>query len=176
MQKLVIQTQYRENYAAHNEDFVPGVSEDHWKFKGGTTYVVPNFKDFSSVNEVVANLEKLICFSTPASEEYVLSWDVVPHTEKVCESWESPIQISIESFSGKTTALKVNDNRKDGWMRSEILEQTESWTMMKESERKDYRATFLMNDGDIVEGQSGLKEWFETAESAFGIKYLKETA
>ena len=33
--KLVINTQYRENYAAHNEDFVPGVSQDYWKFKGG---------------------------------------------------------------------------------------------------------------------------------------------
>lgn len=159
MQKLVIHTQYRENYAAHNEDFVPGVSEDHWKFKGGTTYVVPNFKDFSSVQEVVANLEKLICYSNPASEEYILSWDVVPHAEKVCEDWESPVQISIESFSGKTTALRVIDNRVDGWMRKEILEQVESWTMMNESERKDYRTTFLMDDGDIVEGQAGLREW-----------------
>lgn len=32
--KLIINTQYCENYAAHNEDFVPGKSEDYWKFKG----------------------------------------------------------------------------------------------------------------------------------------------
>ena len=44
-------------------------------------------------------------------------------------------------------------------MRKEILEQTESWTMMNESERKDYRTTFLMDDGDIVEGQACLREW-----------------
>ena len=31
--------------------------------------------------------------------------------------------------------------------------------MMNESERKDYRTTFLMEDGDIVEGQAGLREW-----------------
>ena len=166
MQKLVIQTQYRENYAAHNEDFVPGVSEDHWKFKGGTTYVVPNFKDFSSVQEVVANLEKLICYKNPASEEYILSWSSVPHAEKVCEDWESPVQISIESFSGKTTALRVIDNRVDGWMRKEILEKTESWTLMNESERKDYKAEFLMEDGDIVTGDSGLREWFNSQEAA----------
>ena len=40
--KLVINTQHRENYAAHNEDFVPGVSQDYWKFKGGSTFVVNN--------------------------------------------------------------------------------------------------------------------------------------
>ena len=42
MKKLVIQTQYKENYAAHNEDYVHGVSEAYWKFKGGSTYVLPN--------------------------------------------------------------------------------------------------------------------------------------
>ena len=42
MQTLVIQTQYRENYAAHNEDYVHGVSEPYWKFKGGSTYFVDN--------------------------------------------------------------------------------------------------------------------------------------
>ena len=40
MNKLVIQTQYKENYAAHNEDYVHGVSEPYWKFKGGETFVV----------------------------------------------------------------------------------------------------------------------------------------
>ena len=40
--KLVINTQHRENYAAHDEDFVPGVSADYWKFKGGSTFVVNN--------------------------------------------------------------------------------------------------------------------------------------
>ena len=46
MQTLVIQTQYRENYAAHNENYEHGVDEPHWKFKGGTTYVFPNFQVF----------------------------------------------------------------------------------------------------------------------------------
>ena len=40
MQTLVIQTQYRENYAAHNEDYKHGIDEPYWKFKGGSTYFV----------------------------------------------------------------------------------------------------------------------------------------
>ena len=42
MQTLVIQTQYRENYAAHNEDYKHGIDEPYWKFKGGSTYFVTN--------------------------------------------------------------------------------------------------------------------------------------
>ncbi len=33
MQTLVIQTQHRENYAAHNEGYKHGVDQAHWKYK-----------------------------------------------------------------------------------------------------------------------------------------------
>ena len=39
MQTLVIQTQHRENYGAHNWDG-EGECPQHWKFKGGNTYFV----------------------------------------------------------------------------------------------------------------------------------------
>ena len=45
MQTLVIQTQYRENYAAHDEGYKHGVSEPYWKFKGGCTYFVTDLTD-----------------------------------------------------------------------------------------------------------------------------------
>ena len=160
MQKLVINTQYRENYAAHNEDFVPGVSEDHWKFKGGCTYVLPNFKDLSNVQDVVSKLEEYITYSNYGSEEYILTWNVVPQSEKVVEDWDTFTQIFMNG--DKVTALRVTDNREDGWMRSEILEKTESWTMLPNNERGDYSATFLMDDGDIVQGEKGLGEWIGT--------------
>ena len=35
MQTLVIQTQNRENYAAHYKGYKHGVDEAYWKFKGG---------------------------------------------------------------------------------------------------------------------------------------------
>ena len=40
MLKLVIHTQYKENYAAHDEGYEHGVSEPYWKFKGGSVYVI----------------------------------------------------------------------------------------------------------------------------------------
>ena len=164
--KLVIQTQYRENYAAHNEDYNHGVDQPHWKFKGGTTYVVPHFTGCEY--EAAKALKPLIEYVNPASQEYILDFELVEDSAKVCESWETVTQIFMNQIDkdGQTVALKITDNREDGWMRSEILEKTEAWTMLPESERTDYSASFLMNDGDIVNNQSGLKEWFETAEAA----------
>ena len=157
MQKLVIQTQYRENYAAHDQDYVHGVSEAHWKFKGGTTYVVPNFKDFDGASALVSRLSKLIEFSNSATEEYITTWSIVDHAEKVCEDWEFPVQLHIDGLN--VTALKVTKNDEFGYMRSEILEKTESWTMRPESERDNYKVEFLMNDGDFAIGDKGLREW-----------------
>jgi len=159
--KIVINTQYRENYAAHNEDYDHGVDTPHWKFKGGSTYVVPNFNDYSNTQEVMKNLDSLITYGNPASEEYILDWEIVEDNAKVCDSWETVTQIFINEDN--VTALKVTDNREDGWMRSEILEKTEAWTMLPESERLEYSASFLMKDGDICDTQDELKEWFEVA-------------
>ena len=71
MQTLVIQTQYRENYAAHNEDYVHGTSEPYWKFKGGSTYFVTDLTS-EQINKIaqkgIPTLTKLIYYSNEASE------------------------------------------------------------------------------------------------------------
>ena len=163
MQKLVIQTQYRENYGAHDWDG-KGECPQYWKFKGGSTYVVPNFKDFSNVTDMVATLTDLITYKNEGSEEYILDWEIVNQNKKVCQDWETPVQIS--QVGDKFVALKISNNRGEyGWMRHEILELTESWTMLPNHERKDYSGSYLMNDGDIVE-YNGLSEWFKVKEVA----------
>lgn len=158
--KLVINTQYRENYAAHDEDYVHGVSEAYWKFKGGTTYVVPNFTDSVNITEVMKNLTTLIEYGNAGSEEYILGYEIFEDNAKVCENWETVTQVFFNTDN--VTALKVTDNREDGWMRSEILEKTEAWTMLPNSERQDYAASYLMRDGDICESQKDLENWFDT--------------
>ena len=167
--KLVIHTQYRENYAAHNEDYNHGVDTPHWKFKGGSTYVVPFFKDFDNATKVVKKLDGLITYGNECSEEYIIDWEIVEDNAKVCNSWESVTKIFFTE--DKVTALRVDDNRPDedgygGWMRSEILEKTEAWTMLPNSERTDYSASYLMEDGDICDGEDELRAWFEDREAA----------
>jgi len=164
MQKLVIQTQYRENYAYPEWDG-KGECPDGWKFKGGSTYVIPNFKDFDGASALVSRLSNLIEFNNEACEEYILTWNIVDHADKVCEDWESPIQMHIDGLN--VLALKVTKNDEFGYMRSEILEKTESWTMLPENERKNYKAEYLMKDGDFAINDDGLKEWFSNQEEAW---------
>ena len=56
--KLVIQTQYKENYGAHDWDG-KGECPQYWKFKGGDTYVVRNVNN----TDLLPQLEALITYS-----------------------------------------------------------------------------------------------------------------
>jgi hypothetical protein len=49
-------------------------------------------------------------------------------------------------------------------MRSEILEKVETWVgdLSTESGRSEYKAEFLMDDGDLVIGDIALRAWFES--------------
>ena len=164
MSKLVINTQYRENYSFDNDGYPVEGPEAHWKYKGGSAYVVEGLTS-GMINKIGQNgipeLTKLLEYKNAASEEYIIDWEIVEDNAKVCESWETVTQIFINEDN--VTALKVTDNREDGYMRSEILELTEAWTMLPESERSEYSASYLMKDGDICNSQDELKEWFEVA-------------
>ena len=164
MQKLVIQTQYRENYAYPDWDG-KGECPQAWKFKGGSTYVINSFKDFNKVTEVMKQLDALITIGNEGFEEYILSWEIVPQARKVCEDWETVTQLWLNPV-GKWEALKITNNREDGYMRSEILEKTESWIMAPNNERVQYKAEYLMEDGDFAINDEGLKEWFNNKEAA----------
>ena len=156
MYKLVIKTQYMENYGTTEKPYM--------KFKGGNTYLMENC---GSLNEnetatIAAQVRPYITTdliqSNGGSEEYVTDFKVVNHRIKVCDEWESPTTFHI--VGDKVNFMKVTDNREDGWMRKEILEKTETWTNNRES----YKASYLMEDGDIVFGQDELREWFEANE------------
>ena len=52
MLNLLINTQFKENYASHNEDYVHGVSESYWKFKGGSSYLITDIDFINWKNRV----------------------------------------------------------------------------------------------------------------------------
>ena len=164
MSKLVINTQYRENYAAHNEDFVPGVSADYWKFKGGTTYVVANITPAHAMKigvHGIPNLEKLVTYSNPGSEEYILDYEIVEDDNApVCEEWETPIMLEFDTMLKAWRATKTTINGDMGYMRSEIAEKQESWMVLPENDRDDYRVLWTMKNGDLGTGQEFLSKWF----------------
>ena len=83
--KLVIQTQYKENYGAHDWNG-EGECPQYWKFKGGDTYVMPGVNN----KDLVPALAALIEYHNEGSEEYILSTEIMEDDAQVCEEWETP--------------------------------------------------------------------------------------
>ena len=168
MNKLVITTQYLENYGDRSNPYM--------KFKGGNTYVykTSNELDQNQIATIVAQFKPSLMdleSSNGGCEEFILSAKVVPLSEKVCEDWESEIEFSFDNSTLYPTInfIKIIDNREDGWMKKEILEQTETWSFVPgqgNGSRAYYKAEFLMEDGDSVIDDEGLKEWFNSKEAA----------
>ena len=159
MKKLVIQTQYRENYSAWDWDG-QGECPQGWKNKGGSTYVLPNCPATIDVDAVVEAISSHITTDNNYTMEYIISAEVVDYNKKVCEDWETITEFTL---MGETPAfMKVTDNREGGWMRREILEKIETWTMGESyMDRKNYSVEFLMEDGDFCKEQEELSLWFK---------------
>ena len=78
MQTLVINTQHRENYGAHDWDG-KGECPQHWKYKGGTTYFVTGLTG-KQINKIahhgIPTLSKMIESKNEMFEEYILDWEI----------------------------------------------------------------------------------------------------
>jgi hypothetical protein len=159
--KLLINTQHRENYAAHNEDFVPGVSQDYWKFKGGSTFVVENLSSDSVAKieaEGIPTLTALIEDRNSSFEEYILGYDIVEDGAAVCEEWETPMVLDYDADIKEWRSTKLTINGDMGYMRSDIASKAESWIMRPKNEREDYRVMYVLKNGARCVGNDALSK------------------
>jgi len=171
MLNLIIQTQYKENYAAHNEDYVHGVSESYWKFKGGSTYLITDvdFLNTEYLQGLVDATAFIHSYENSASMEYVLDWELIDeeNLSDHIEHWESPY-ILEKNEKGQWTSKKVTENGDMGYMKSEILSKVQVWTYVNEkTDERDvesYHVEYVMVDGTKVVGEKSLGEWFENLE------------
>lgn len=69
MAKLLISTQVYENYG--------DAENPYWKPKGGSDYVLKNFKNFNNVTETVMALRSTIEHDNDGFQEYIIGWEVV---------------------------------------------------------------------------------------------------
>jgi hypothetical protein len=68
--KILITTQYRENYGT--------AEEPYWKFKGGEDYFILNVDPLKTAPGVlVEQVRGQIEYSGEMSEEYILDWELV---------------------------------------------------------------------------------------------------
>ncbi len=148
--KIVIQTQIRENYGAHDWNG-EGECPQYWKFKGGNTYVVPNL----SVEQVmkikeqgIPTLTALIEERNNSFEEYVLDWSICDDDAVVCEDWETPFELFWEQ--GRWVARRTVKNDEYGYMRREIAAKSEQYDMAMGGDRTNYQVTYTLHDGRVL--------------------------
>ena len=165
MLNLLIQTQYKENYAAHNEDYVHGVSESYWKFKGGSSYLITDidFINTEYLEALVAETAIIHSYENEAAMEYILDWELIDENDvsSHIEEWETPY-ILEKNHDGLWTSKKVTDNGEYGYMRDEILSKVAVWTYKLESrDISKYHVEFVMVDGTKIVGEKALGLWFD---------------
>lgn len=96
--KLVISTQFRENYGAHDWDG-KGACPQYWKNKGGDTYVIDvsieQAQDPAFYNAVCACIEH----SSDYIDEHLVSSELVDDIDfdvtEFVEQWEVPVWASF---------------------------------------------------------------------------------
>ena len=178
MQTLVIQTQYRENYAAHNENYEHGVDDAYWKFKGGSTYFVTDLTN-KQINDIAQHgipmLTKLIEYSNPASEEYILDWEIRDLGKNgdgkgpICEPWETPVEFYYHkdkqiANTGWRCRTHHTPSPEYTTYANGIVGKAEQWTPGIGGTRNDYKCQFKTKNG-----------WFDHNDSQL-IKDCQEVA
>jgi len=137
--KLVINTQYRENYGS--------AQTPHWKFKGGETYVVENLTQVQvedAVKSGCPDLSKLLTRMNSMSEEYVIDIGAVENDKVVCDPWEAPIKLV---YAGQWKAVQVIENDEYSCMNKAIKRKTITWVL---GDDNSYEVKYEMQDGRIL--------------------------
>ena len=75
--KLLITTQVYENYAIREDGSVGTGADAYWKAKGGSEYVVKNFKDAKHMTEVLMALRGKIETDNDYFREYIVNFEIV---------------------------------------------------------------------------------------------------
>lgn len=125
--RLVIETQCRENYGAHNWDGV-GACPQYWKYKGGSTYVYDFDHSQDDAKSLVEALRPLIEDKSEGFEEYILDWSIVDRDETPWYDWQCPYFIT-RNFYGNFVARRESPL----WTGSD-----ESFIMLPKGGRAEY--------------------------------------
>ncbi len=153
--KIVIQTQVRENYGSADKPY--------WKFKGGSTFVVPDLTPahVARVQEQgIPTLTALINTRNDMFEEYVIDYSVADNSAVVCEPWETPYE--LRWIGGRWVANRTVENGEHGYMNSAVERKTEEYDMEMGGGVANYRVVYTMRNGDVITGDQ-VAEYFQKA-------------
>ena len=113
MKNLVIYTQYKENYGAHDWDG-KGEAPQYWKNKGGSTYVyeeVTPYRERKIRENGIPTLKNFLSHENDYSSESVHSYKIVTKDEKYAEDWETVHKLTLSSdFPYWSASMKAVPN------------------------------------------------------------------
>lgn len=89
MAKLLITTQVYENYGSADKPY--------WKAKGGSDYVVKEFRDYNQVTEAVMVLRPQIEQDNEYYREHIIGWEIV------ADDYLTDFERSQWEYEGKIT-------------------------------------------------------------------------
>lgn len=149
----IVTTQYRENYGSHDWDG-EGECPQHWKNKGGNTYVV-----HASSDEEIRNA---INYSSDYSEEYITHIEEYDPRNDVFEPWQDRIHITIKENG---TILQSRASGTED-LRRGLKSYTHTWGYENADQRKlgeclTYRVQYVFNDGQIANSEEEARAIFD---------------
>lgn len=141
--KLVIQTQYCENYGDANKPY--------WKFKGGETYIVQNLTPAQAeriLSHGIPTLKALIEYKNDMSEEYITDYRIVEDDTVVCDEWESPVILSWENNTWVARTIMFGD---EAALRKPVISKITKWTMNMNGEKSDLAVSYEVEGGQVLD-------------------------
>jgi len=133
--RLIINTQHRENYGAHDWDG-EGQAPQYWKNKGGSIYIVENLSSFQ-VSKIrkdgIPTLSKLIESSSELSQEFILDFTFVDDYATPWDAWEAPWFLKYDNSNWIATRSPTY------WTKPVV----ENYTMTAEGGRENYSSVVL---------------------------------
>ena len=161
--KLVIQTQFLENYGAHDWDG-EDVCPQRWKPKGGDTYVIEVSVRQAQDADFMKHIGSHIEYSSDYARQYIIGeqlvddidWDVSDH----CPEWDSPIYLEWND----DMRLRATQTRSwDEWRHDEISSERKTYILSEGGEQDDFLLEYILKDGGTMTYQQWTNRIKDTA-------------
>ena len=139
--KVIIHTQFMENYGAHSWDGT-GECPQYWKYKGGETFVIRDIdvNAAMSMSETMKEIKTLIEYDSEYAREYIIDWNIEDDDVQECEEWETPWDICVETKTASRFVLA------DDYWQPGFVGKKESYVMMPAGERDKYVCDYIKEE------------------------------
>ena len=164
---IVVHTQYKENYGAHDWDG-KGECPQYWKFKGGSTYFVTDV----SVEQAQSpafwdSIHEAIELRDYYQEEYIVSSELVDQADFVestfIEEWDSAKYLRLVDGRFRATETQVNGYMSG--MRKEIAKVHKAWWQVN-GQSEEFQSSIEFVDGKILPYGEGCERLASMSEAA----------